>query len=1174
MAAEKIKWTDEQRVAITHRGSNVFVTASAGTGKTAVLSGRCCDIVSGAEPCSIMDMLVLTFTDAAAEQMRSRIADQIRKKISAVGSDSGNLRSQLILLQGSDISTIHAFCKRLITDYFYKLGIDPGFRLIDEDEQKLLKTQILEKTIEWAWQQENLKTAFEELLNRRDVISSDSFLTNVIKISNFLDGVVSRKNWYEKAVLLSQDKGGVLLADSEKEMLKVRLEDLIGQFEHIKKLYLSQVPTGDWAGKLDAAYIYDLRQAAECLEGDDFDKCVRLISNLAEQKSLTLPRGLDDTIKEMMQKLKKNAGGDLKNIANLAILSDRYSQVAAGSVDLQTKVMIELVMRFDMFYTNAKRSANCLDFSDLEHYGLKLLVEDVDSDELRPSEVALMLQEKYKHIFVDEYQDINGVQQAVLDMLSKGGNVFVVGDAKQSIYAFRGSEPTIFLDNLKKVSSEETAGRRVDLAVNFRSVKPVLDFVNKVFSRIMSSDISQIDYDETAMLKKLEAEDEQLTGRCAVEIDLLEKQGKISSTEDDVQEDETEESDEAGESVDRDFISDSQKQAAMIAKRIKQMVGEETGQAEFEIYDDKLKSNRPVRYGDITILMRSPSSSAAEYIEIFKLAGINVSPSGVGGYFETTEINDCISLLKVLDNPRRDIELAAVLRSPFFKITDEQLTQIKTYTKDNGKRKMDFYESVLFYINGKSGDELAGRLRSVFEQINHWQQIATTKGLADMIWQLYRDSGYLAFVSALPKGPSRRANLLKLHDKAIQFEGFVSGGDVASLSRFVEFIEKITDAGRDWGSAESQVAADDAVRILSVHKSKGLEFPVVFLAEMNHQFNAVDQRADCLYDGGLGLGLRILDCEKKSKFDSVNREIIESKKRMLLLAEEMRILYVALTRAKEKLVLCGCACKNHVKEVLTSGIFFDGGTIAGWQLRKCNNLLDWILYGLSGEEKLHKAFDTCFAEQMSDSKLFDLNFYGLSETQKIEDYINELKSGHKQPIVEDRNLTGKVKSALLDRVKNSLDWQYDYREIALVPAKCSVTGLNHRDDELAKMDYSRAVVKKPVALSGGVAGGKTDSLTIGSAAHLLLSKVNLSGVVTLEVLHELKCDLVGSGVLSAEAGEKVNAASIVSFFQSDLGREVFEKDNEVLREWAFSLAVSAGKWQKGVIALPNSDELD
>lgn len=1176
MAAEKIKWTKQQEQAITHRGSNIFVTASAGTGKTAVLSGRCCDIVSQAKYPSVMDMLVLTFTDAAAEQMRSRIDEQIRKKLLATEKDSAreNLRSQLILLQGADISTIHAFCKRLITDYFYKLNIDPGFRLIDEDEQKLLKAQMLEKTIEWAWQQENLKTAFEELLNQRPIISNDSFLADIIKISDFLDGIVSRNNWYKRAALLSQVESGALLADSKKEMLKARLEDLIGKFGHIAKLYRSDIPDGDWADKLDIAYIGELQMGLKYLHEDGFDKCVKLISNLAEQKSLRVYTGHDGAVKETIKKLKNEAGGDLKNIASLAILSDRYSQIVAGAADLQTKVIVELVKKFDLFYASAKRSANCLDFSDLEHYGLKLLVENPDSDELQPTEVALMLRKKYKHIFVDEYQDINGVQQTILDMLSNGSNVFVVGDAKQSIYAFRGSEPTIFINNLKEASREGSPDKRVDLAVNFRSVKPVLDFVNQVFSRIMTSEISQIDYDENAKLRKLNPEEEKPTSHCAVEINLLEKTGNSSPAEDDQEQNELVESNEAGGSGDRDFISDSQTQAAMIAKRIKRMVGQESGQAEFQIYDEKLKLSRPVRYGDIAILMRSPSSSAAEYIEIFKLAGINVSSSGAGGYFETTEINDCISLLKVLDNPRRDIELAAILRSPFFKITDEQLALIKTYSKNNSKKKMDFYESTLFFINNKKDDKLTVRLKNIFEQIDHWRMIATTKGLADMIWQLYRDSGYLAFVSALPKGPSRRANLLKLHDKAIQFEGFVSGGDVASLNRFVEFIEKINDAGRDWANAESQVTADDAVRILSVHKSKGLEFPVVFLAEMNHQFNTMDQRKDCLYDGHLGLGLRILDSEKKSKFDSVVREIIEDKKKTLLLAEEMRILYVALTRAKQKLILCGCADKNHSRGVLTNGLFFKGETIDRWQLRKCNNPMDWILLGLSGEKSLHEAFDTGFVSQTSDNKLSDLNFFSLSEAQKFADYIDELKASHKQPIAEGSSQSDKIKSALLDKIKGSLQWQYDYQQVALVPAKCSVTGLSHRNDELAKIDYSRIFAKKPSVLSYDTSVGKTDSLAIGSASHLLLSKVNLSAPVTTQILQDLKSDLIGNDSLSAEIAEKVNIASLVLFFQSDQGKMVFDKKNEILREWPFSLAISARKWQQGLIALPNKDELD
>jgi len=259
---------------------------------------------------------------------------------------------------------------------------------------------------------------------------------------------------------------------------------------------------------------------------------------------------------------------------------------------------------------------------------------------------------------------------------------------------------------------------------------------------------------------------------------------------------------------------------------------------------------------------------------------------------------------------------------------------------------------------------------------------------------------------------------------------------------------------------------------------------------------------------------------------------------------------------------------------LTNGVFFDGDTIAGWQLRKCNNPLDWILFGLSDEKSLHKAFDTGFAGQVSDSKLFDLNFYNLSETQKFEDYINELKTSHKQPTAETQNQSAKVKSALLDKVKSSLQWQYDYQHLSLVPAKCSVTALSHSDDELSKMDYSKAIAKKPSVLSHGASVGKTDPLAIGSAAHLLISKADLSAPVTSQVLQKLKCDLIGSGSLSAEVAEKVNIDSIVSFFQGDLGKAVFEKGNEVLREWPFSLAVSAGRWQQGVIELPGRDELD
>jgi ATP-dependent helicase/nuclease subunit A len=1163
MAEKKIKWTEQQRRAISARGRDVLVSASAGTGKTAVLSGRCVDIVSDKSICpDVRSILVLTFTEMAAEQMRSRIGEQLKDAF--LESGDRHLRLQLMLLQAADISTIHSFCKRLITEYFYKLGLDPTFGIIDGDEARLLKAEALEKTIEWAWQQSNLVQGLEQLLRRRDLRTNDGFLAKIISLSNFLEGVISRESWYRRAIQLGETVSPFTcgLGEEQKQIVAERLRSIVNQLQQAKKLYENGCSGGDWAEKLEESHIKPVVQCIELLEAGNWGKCADGIRNFAKPTTYK-PREVPKTIAELIQKKVKKAVDEFEKLSELAILNPDYLNRVGGAVSLQTRVLVELVKKFDQLYSQAKKGVNCLDFADLEHYALKLLADENSQDEkLLPSESALALRRRYKYIFVDEYQDINAVQQAILDMLSNGGNVFVVGDVKQSIYAWRGAEPEIFLERLKPVSpgrADAFGGFRVDLNANFRSAKGILDFVNKVFGRIMTASFAKVDYDESARLKPA-TESESGDKKNVVEFHILDEKSK----NEDLQTEET--TDNAEESG--DTFSSRQRQAAMIAQRIKQMVGAETGEPEFQIYDKQRREKRGVEYRDIVVLMRSLAKKANDYVEIFRLAGVPVSCQATAGYFEATEITDILCLLKVLDNPQRDIELAAVLRSPFFKVSDTELAKIKVHSKTNERYK-NFYECVLEYSACGTEVKLAEKLKKVLEQIEQWRGVARSGSLADLIWQIYRQTGFLSYICALPSGEARRANLLKLHERAIQFEGFASSVGKLSLGRFVEFIEELQEIGQDWTPAEPDSSVENAVRIISVHKSKGLEFPVVFLAELDSQFNKRNIQEDFLAETRDTLGLQIIDRKSNTKLSSLAHQIIAEKKLATALAEEMRILYVAMTRARERLILSASEKKKNCQDVICDGFFLGDEPVGDWQLRRCQSPLEWVLYGLSDQKNLHEAFGTGVApplggaglEAGDSSDLFSVKLYGQRELEGLCGYIHKLKDRKSARFrVTTRDLQSKPKKAkLLLEIKNSLAWRYRFGDVPLLPAKQSVTQLTHREDEYVRFDYSRVLERRPRAILSADSTELLDGRLIGTVTHLVISQLDLGRPVTEEVIEKTKGKLLTDGAITEVVAEHINADSIITFFEGELGRAALDAKNTIYREWLFTFALPASE---------------
>ena len=1018
-------------------------------------------------------------------------------------------------------------------------------------------------------------------------------MSKVIELSDFLDTVVSRQNWYERTARLAEvaNPFATELGRKQKQIIAEKLQHILNQLRHCQKLYENDGGGGNWFGKFEASHIHPIVECSKFLGIGDWDECAEAIRNYIKPTTYK-PKDVRDEIASLIQRTAKRAVEEFKGLSQLAVVNPEYLDRVGRAAGIQTKVLVELVKKFDRLYSDAKRAINCLDFADLEHYALRILrAEDSSEDELLPSETALALRRRYKYIFVDEYQDINPVQQAILDMLSCEGNVFVVGDVKQSIYAWRGARPEIFIKRLEPASVETVnvqTGLRVDLNANFRSAKGILDFVNKVFARIMTASFAKIDYDDSAKLRPaLEGESKAQApdNKPVVEFHLLDEAGTDVDSE-------NEQSSRLTDQESLNIISSRRRQAAMISRRIRQIVGADTGKPEFQIYDKQQDCLRDIEYRDIVILMRSLAKKANDYVEVLRLAGVPVSCEATAGYFEATEISDVVALLKVLDNPQRDIELAAVLRSPFFKISDTELAKLKIHTQAD-KHNKNFYSCVVEYCNNGRDVELAEKLKGILTVIEQWRTVARRGNLADLIWQIYRQTGFLSFVSALPNGQARRANLLKLHDRAIQFEGFASSAGNLSLSRFVEFIEKIQEVGQDWAPAEPDASAGNAVRILSVHKSKGLEFPVVFLAELDSQFNKRDIYGDLLADADDTLGLQIIDTPSNSKLRSLAHQVIAEQKLSTALAEEMRILYVATTRARERLILSACERQQHCRDVLCDGFLWGRERIADWQLRRCRSPLEWILYGLCDQKILHEGLETGMTPK-ADDDLFGLKLYDQPQLKQLSEFVIKLKTDRSlaPPPLGGARLatTPAVGARRLSKVKKSLAWQYGFGDSVVLAAKQSVTALTHHSDEYVKIDYSVALDRQPIAVVATETGlaKPVEGRLIGSAVHLLIARLNLAKPVTAEVVEKIKERLLADGAISKVVAGHIDTQSILRFFQSELGKMALGAENTVWREWPFTYALpvvarASSPWSTArpvpsevegmAVPLPTSDEI-
>ena len=1118
----KISWTKSQAEAIHSRG-DVQVAASAGTGKTAVLSRRCIDLLLEENNKTDIDqILVLTFTEDAAAEMRQRIARELKAE-SRNKASASRLQRQLMRIDIADISTIHSFCRKIVANNFHSLAIDPGFSIIDEDEQKLLRSEILTDVIEQAWQDKSLSANLRDTLEGRNPDLKKGILKNILNIDVFLSSLIEPQKWIDLSLsgnveyrYLSDiliEKINICRALSkqaqvlDKQLLGGFYAENISQFNDNLDAFEKGVNCGDRAV---------IEQAIEIANKTKFRPKPR---NTEDADYLTARSPITEIAKK---KILKKLSEDIAPYALLDKLKDCQAT--------DTGSLLTITQMFRSEYQKRKSDLKCLDFNDLERLALKALTNDDGS----ASDIAKQMQQDYKYVFVDEYQDVNKIQDRIIQLVSRGENLFVVGDVKQSIYSWRQAMPEIFLERIR--NAEQSGSKNIYLNENFRCRSGIIDFTNSVFSEIMNSDVAGMDYSENAELVLGATWYKRLDEVCNIENSRCCELHIITSGDKDV--DQADEQDEQAESS-----NSNQRQAVLIAQRIRKLVGDKENASELKIIDGQ-GNLRNVEYGDIVILMRSLKNKVNDYVDVLRQHNIPVEASVTGNYFESPEVNDCLSVLKVLDNPIRDIEFAAVMRSPLFGFSDSELLEIRNFVDDSSK---PFYCCACEYVGGGVSVELAGKITRLLDTLEDWRIAASSDNLAHLVWNIILHNDFLSFATALPGGLQRRADLLKLYERAIQFDGFLSAQGNPSLARFVDFIERLRESDTDWSQAETEAPQGSSVRIMSIHKSKGLEFPVVFMPAIEGKFNTADTKEICLLDEELPIGLRVYLSNTGKQYSTDCFNIIKHKKLTDSVAEQMRTLYVAMTRAREKLILVGDSSKkkqsedlNNLQQRLGEIQNLSDRSAFNWWLSDCGSrsYLDWFIASMREQDGIFKILET--GGKLNDVEIF---ITPCDKLQTDAQTLMQSEQGGQDDF--DEQLIGKL--------QERIDKKYRYEALLSLPVKNSVSAITHRDDEF-KVDYFtksfsvNEIFEKP---QEGV-----EPRLIGTATHLVFEKLPLDKKPQAIDVQQVIDNLKKQGVILPQVAELINIEEVLAFFDSVPGKLIFEPEVKVFREYPFTIGLT------------------
>ncbi len=1057
-----MNWTEQQQKAIDSRNKNLLVAAAAGSGKTAVLVERIVKLIEE-DNFDVDKMLIVTFTNAAAAEMKARIHKRITEKISAnnFSEETEKLERQTILLSGASIMTFHAFCLSVLKRHFAKINLDPRFREADEHELNIIKQEVIEDLLEKKYEQQ--EAAFIKFTdNFGGNMQGDSDLYKlIIKLHSFSQSRPYPQAWlkslvamYENPKTFKLDSGENFLAAlqnfalSQAKIFINYAKEKSSNFKNQAVFYnQKKLNIGIKAAESDAAQISDIAASI-----DDWDKLFEKLQ-LLEFVRLDAGRKLPADIQEIKDELKIIRDSYKTKILNLR---ENFITTSTAEIISEMQILAEYVrqlvnvtIEFDNAFAAAKRDKNIIDFNDMEHLALKIFNENPAA--------AQIYRDKFNVIMVDEYQDTNGVQEEIISKIVRQNNFFAVGDVKQSIYRFRNADPTIFLDKYKNFPLDENC-EKIDLSANFRSRKNVIDAVNFVFENIMTEENYEIDYDEDARLN--------LGANYPAGENTFDERAEILVIGTRQEAPGTRESDEE----DAEFSPDYDKleiEMQVIAEKINSLI-----RAEKNIWDKDLNGYRKIEFRDIVILFRSIDRAAAQIVEILQKNNIPAYAADKDGYFRAVEIQTVLCLLKILDNARQDIPLATVLLSPIGGFSAEDLAHLRI-----NDRAADLFSLI-------SGED---KYKNFLEKINRWREIARQVSVPELLNLIYRETGYYDYCANY--GRIAQANLRMLIDRAAAYEKTAFRG----LSRFIQFIKKIKDLGNDLAAARTLSESENVVRVMTVHKSKGLEFPVVFVAGLGKKFNFQDLKENVITHRNFGVGI-LRPLENSVRVNTFARRIISQKVKAEMKAEELRILYVAMTRAKEKLILSGISAGN-VSE-------------------KINCPFDWLL-----NLELEKFFNVTEIDS-ANIKIVDVKPPEKTE-EKISAEIEKL------PALEN------------------------------IPAKFSVTEIKRRlneDEQVETFTAQKHIYHRPNFLQQKEISGAE----YGTLMHSVMQHLDFGGDLTRAgILAQIE-NFISLQIINPEHAEIVErrADIIAKFFQSEVGKKAVHAQ-EIYKELPFSYFVDA-----------------
>jgi len=1040
--------------------------------------------------------------------MREKILEAIYKKIEENPEDE-NLQKQVILLNKASISTIHSFCLDVIKNNFYEIDVSANTRIADDSEILLLQQEVIDDLFEEKYEEED--SNFIKLIKTYTKYNQDEVLKDLIlRVYSYIQASPFPEEWLEEQIEKLNIEDGTNFSDTVwgkiiTENANQILEDSILKLQNIRTK-MTRFPELD---KFTAKIEDDIDKYTYIQNNlSDWDTAVEAINTL-KNATWIKDQKITNDLKDEAKDVRESTKDEFKKVKKLMNCSSEEAVQDIKYMYPILKMLKDLILEFSQKFYQRKREKNIMDFSDMEHLALKILVKKDENGNIVKSEIAKKYENKFEEIAIDEYQDSNLVQEYILTSVSRENNIFMVGDVKQSIYKFRQARPKLFLDKYDNYKLDPVNGedRKIQLFKNFRSRSNILDFTNLVFEDIMSRELGNIEYNQDEYLN-LGANFEEIQNQdYKTELEILD----LSEENDDIWKTDEEETEEEQEKVEDVVL-----EARFVARKIKELID-----SKYQIIDKKT-GRRDIQYKDIAILLRTSSGVANVYEKEISELEIPVYSDSSSQYLQSVEIETIMSLLRIINNPMQDIPLVTVMRSPIGNFTDNELIEIRM-----ADRNSSFYEALL-----KSDLEKAHRFLSLLKELREDEEYMT---LDEWIWNIYTKTGYMNYVNLMPNGALRVSNLRMLFERAKQYEEASFKG----LYNFINFIDKIKFNQEDLKAAKIIGENENVVRIMTIHKSKGLEFPVVILAGVGKQFNFRDLNGKILLDQDLGMGPQYIDSDRYIEFKTLAKKALAIKEKNEAISEEMRILYVALTRAKEKLIIVGrqkdvnkkMSEKQKLLEIYST---IDDNKINPYLLQKYKTYLDWL-------ELIY------LKEGVANTKnLFTVNINKREKTSvKIENEVEDIS----KKIIEESNKNNDEQEK--EKIKEILNWQYKHQSIEGIPTKTSVSKLKEKREQEVQITQEPKFINEE-------AKTKLTGAQKGTLIHLCLQKMKETEEYNLEKITELIEELKDKEIITEIEVQNIDKEKLLEYTNSQLWTEL-KQAKEIHKEHPFYINIKASR---------------